>query len=244
MKPEIMTRLKTNSWLRWGFWISIAFLVMLYFSIFFTSGTYFDGYFLKRTVQDQQTTYSAQTYQGDLIIEVNKLSNQEIRVHYNLAKQVKQTYLVNLIQKNRDGEWRLNILDVQGHLLFDGYYNDYLPFLIDKNGDFVFDLNIIGDSIKYDHTYKIMLSNVASFATFSNTTIKGNPLMFIMGALLLMISLIEVKFPLFFFKCKTFLVSDNATPSDLYIKMQSLSWKIGLVISLVFFLLAISGIQM
>ena len=122
-----------------------------------------------------------------------------------------------------------NIQDKDGNIIFEGEYKKGSDFLFQKNGRPIMDSNIqilVEGKNLYNKGYKISLKNVADLASFANDTIRGRWDLMTIALILFGLTLIDNKFPLFFFTLKHFVNVRDPEPSDFYILMQRISWYI------------------
>lgn len=103
-------------------------------------------------------------------------------------------------------------------------------FLRDKNGEILFDEIIrihvnTGDTVesRFSKDYEVSL---LTFAYGDNDTIRGNPQFLVIAIIFSIITIIDIKDPLFFFQLKHFLSVQDPEPTELYLLLQRISWVI------------------
>lgn len=216
----------------------------IYFKTFFTTGVYFNDTFLKKEVISTDSHYIGESKYGDIHITVKgqKNKNSSVDVIYRLPNNINMQYSVSF----KDAiNWDLgidNIKDEDGDIIFEGEYRKGSYFLFDKNGKPLmkdsFRVVINGD-IQYNDDYKISLINIANFANFAKDTIRGDYEYLLIAIILFILTLIDIKFPLFFFTLRHFLDVQNPEPSDFYITMQRISWVVYPILIVIFMIAAI-----
>jgi len=70
------------------------------------------------------------------------------------------------------------------------------------------------------------LIHIIKTATGDNIVNRGNPALFFIAMLFLVILLVDIKFPKFFFYTRHALSVDNPEPSELYTVIQKATWYI------------------
>jgi len=237
-------RFYTNKYSKPILLLLILILLFVYFKTFFTMGIYFDGVFLKKEGVDSICHYTGFNTYGNYHIIVNGQKNKDenVDVMYRLPNNINRQFTVNFID---NGDWEqgiVSIMDNDGIILFEGYYREDNPFLIDKNGKPVMDMNVLalvnGES-PYNEEYKIPLKQVADIAHFNNDTIRGKYHYLIIAFIIFIIILIDIKYPLFFFNLEHFLDVRDPEPSDFYLYMQKASHYVLPVIGIGFMIAAI-----
>lgn len=205
--------------------ILIIIALIFYFKVFFTSGIYFDDVFLKKEVISSDNHYLGESIYGNIHITVKGLEDKHnsVDVIYRLPNNINMKFTVMYKDKN---DWDLgieNIKDRDGSIVFEGEYTPGSNFLFNKNGRPILDDIIrvrINNESPYNENYKVPLKNVADLASFSNDTIRGRYDFLVIAMLLFAFTIIDIKFPLFFFNLEHFLHVRDPEPSDFYITVQ------------------------
>lgn len=229
--------------------IIVLILLILYFNTFFTKGAYFYGIFLKKQVVASGSYYTGDSKRGSIEIIVNdQMKNQNVvDVIYKLPYKTNLQYTVNFHNADYQEIAVENIKDKAGKIVFsDGTYIKSIHSLLPKDGQGIFDMQVLvnGES-PYNsdlRTYPendISLSNVVSFAVYNNDTIRGKYEYLVPAIVLFILTIIDIRFPLFFFTLNHFLDVKDPEPSDLYITMQRKFWYISPIISVILMLVAI-----
>jgi hypothetical protein len=195
---------------------------------FFSTGVYYEGAFLKKTVGINECYYKGQNKYGNITVTVKGQINKDnsALVSYAYPYSINRQYTVNFKDSNNWDFGIENIQDSSGNILFEGEYRKNDNYLYDKTGKPLLEDNlraIIGN--KFPHQdYQLSLKNVADFATCSNDAIRGKYTSLILAVLLFIFTLIDIKDPLFFFQLKYRWDVNNPEPSDFYEVMQKISW--------------------
>jgi len=212
--------------------IILAFLaaaLILYFIVFFTRGAEFDDTFLKKEVVSSDAHYMGKNMYGSIHITVKGLKDvhRSAEVIFRLPNDINRRYTVNFQDpKNWDAGIE-NIKGEDGSIVFEGEYRKDRDFMVDKNGEFWLDYNArvmkYGES-PYNEYYKISLKNVADFAYSAKDITRGNYGLLVLALFFLAITIIDIKYPLFFFNLKYSFSVENPQPSDTYLALQKISW--------------------
>lgn len=219
--------------------------LVFYFKVFYTVGIRFDNAFLKKEVESSDTHYRGRNMYGNIHIIVKGIKNKHRNadVVYMLPNNINRKYTVEFKDENN---WDLGISNIKneyGAVIFEGSYSKYQPFLVDKSGQQIIEINIqiTGNRISpYNADYKVSLKNTADLAMFLNETIRGRHGFLLLAILLFVIISIDIKYPLFFFRLDHFLSVKDPEPSDFYISVQKASWYIVPIIGVLLMTLAIN----
>lgn len=195
-------------------------------------------------VVGSETHYIGKCEYGAIHITVNGLKNtqSDVEVNYSLPNDLLKKYTVNFKDA---GNWDLginHIKDGEGNIIFEGEYRKDSLFLYDKSGQPVIDFSSrvhIDGVTPYNQDYNIPLKSMVDLANFSNETIRGRYYFIVFAIILIVITAIDVKFPLFFFMLKNHWDVRDPEPSDFYITMQRCSWYAIPSIALILFISAI-----
>lgn len=219
--------------------------LIFYFKAFFTMGVYFNGEFLKKETVSSEIHYKGKTTYGKIQIIVKGLANEQssVEVDYRFPNNINKKYIVEFKKlsnleigmENIEDRYRRHleigiesIRDEEGNTIFsEGVYKKNIHYLFDKDRNpFMddFDQFIVDMEDAYTSNYKVSLNNVVAFATSANDVIRGNFEYFVPAIFLLIFTLIDVTFPLFFFTLKNALSVKDPEPSEFYIFIQKISW--------------------
>lgn len=220
--------------------VAIAFI--FYLKIFFTKGIYFDETFLKKEIISEEVNYIGKGSHGKIHITVKNESNKS-KITYDLPNNIKEEYTIDFYD-NDDGLYLINIMDNSGNQLFKGEFIKGSSFLYDEKGEFVFDDIVItainGVALNpYNEDYKISLTDMANIASQGKDRVRGNGTYLFFALFIFTITVIDIKYPLFFFRLKHFLYVDNPQPSDLYLSIQGATWFIYPIIGIILLIKAI-----
>jgi hypothetical protein len=215
----------------------------LYFSVFFTKGIEYDDTFLKKDVAGADSHYMGKNQWGGIHITVKGIKgvHDNIEVTYRLPNNIVKSYTVSFEEYDGFRE-KVIIMNGKGDLIFEGEYREGDVFLIDKNGDIFFEgigEIFVNDQNPYNADYKIYLTNIVKLATFENEEIRGKAGLLFTAILLIILTAIDIRFPLFFFTLNHFLSVKDPEPSEFYIIMQHFSRYVISVIAFIFLIAAI-----
>lgn len=218
--------------------------LVLYFKAFFTVGVYFDNNFLKKEVISSSNHYVGKSKFGDIHIIVLGLKNKQSSadVIYRLPNGTNRQYMANFKDANNWDSGITKIKDIDGNIIFEGEYKKGNPVLLDKSGKPLLNVDIQYTKhveLPYNKDYKVPLMNIAAMASFANDQIRGKFGFLLLAVILFARTLIDIKFPLFFFKLRYFIDVKEAEPSNLYIVSQRISWYVVPVIGLILMIVAI-----
>lgn len=224
--------------------ILIIALFGLYFLAFFTTGAKYDDTFLKKEVVASDTHYVGRNIWGTIHITVKSLdeTQRNFNVIYRLPNNINKAFTVNFTEADNNLDRGVIIKDESGSLLFEGEYHREGSFLFDKNGHLFIDgisqASVSGQS-PYNSYYKIYLGNVVSFAAFENDTIRGDVRFLLLAVFLIILTAIDMRFPLFFFKLKYAFAVNDPEPSDFFLAMQRISWYAYSIIAFILLICAV-----
>jgi len=218
-------------------------VLVFYFKIFFTKGIIFEGAFLRKEVVSSESQYSGRHRFGDIHITVKGSKNKDSRaeVTFRLPNNINRYYIVEF---ENPGDWDSSMIKIKnrsGSIIVEGKYRKDYSFLFNKSGEPVFDsqLRIAGEN-PFDASYRVPLSHVAALATFSTETIRGRFGFLFIAVVMIVITAIDIKYPLFFFHLRHWLTVRDPEPSEFYLFMQRLSWFITPVIAIILMILAVN----
>jgi len=215
-----------------------------YFKIYLTKGVYYDDTFLKKKASASEIRYTGRSSEGEINITVKGDRNRDesARATYRLPNNISRQYLADF----RDASnWNLgvrSIRDENGNILFEGEYIKGSSILVDKNGKPLFEDSyriIVNGEINYDESYKIPLLSIAEFACSAGGTVRGEFQPLFMAIVLLVITAIDMKFPMFFFLMRHSWDVKDPEPSEYYVSMQQAMHQILPLIGLGLMIIAI-----
>lgn len=238
-----------NKFLKLFIGIFILIFFVFYFKIFFTKGTYFYGIFLKKEVVASENHYIGNSRKGSIqVIVKGQMKNQNsVDVIYILPNRNNQQYTVNFNDVSGSEISIQNIKDKSGKIIFsDGVYSTDNHYLFSKDGQPIFGTQVLinGES-HYNTDYivssenEVSLSNVVSFAASKNDMVRGKYQYLVPAIFLFIVTLIDIRFPLFLFTLRNFLDVKDPEPSDFYITMQRKFWCISPIIGIILMIIAI-----
>lgn len=223
-------------------------IIIFYLKIFFTKGVYLNGTFLKKQSISDETHYIGKNKYGDIQVIVkgkgDAAEKTRAEVTFMLPKDINKYYTVNF---NSGDEWSIGeveIKDENENTLFEGRYGINNMFLFDKNGEPLIENGIvfytdIGKERTYYEEYQLSFKKVVEFACLENETIRGESEFLMFAVFLILITIIDFKYPLFFFTLSYCLSVKDPEPSDLYKDMQGLSWIVFPIISVIMLIVAL-----
>ncbi len=223
--------------------ILITALLGLYFLAFFTTGANYEDTFLKKEVVSSETHYVGKSLWGTIHITVKSLDDtrNSFNVTYRLPNDIHKVFTVDFTGNGNLGQG-IRIKDESDNLLFEGEYRKGDLFLFDNNGqpfmEGIGEISVNGQS-PYNSYYSIPLKNVVSFAAFENDTIRGDVRFLLLAVFLIILTAIDMRFPLFFFKLKYMFAVNDPEPSDFFLAMQRISWYAYSVIAFILLICAV-----
>lgn len=137
----------------------------------------------------------------------------------------------------------VEIRDENENTVFEGMYQKGSLLLYDKNNEPLFE-NIMlyldtDKEVPYDKNYKVPFINIVQFSTHEKENIRGHLGMLLVAVFLIVITVIDIKYPLFFFMLSHSLEVEDPKPTEHYITMQRVGWGINSAIALIFLILAL-----
>lgn len=248
MNIDKLIQLKNNTLTKRMVLVLLILISILYLKVFFTMGVYFNGTFLKRETISNEKHYVGKSNQGAVNINVIgravDTEKSKAEVIYNLPNNINKRYTVYF---NYIDQWVLGTVEIKDEkdsTLFEGRYQKASLVLYDKNYEPVMDgyIRILNNGEKeeiYNNDYEIPLKNIVEFSLHEKDEIRGSLGMLLYAAVLIIITVIDIKDPLFFFKLSHFLEVKDPEPSDFYITMQKIGWVVYPIIALVLLVIAI-----
>lgn len=200
-----------------------------YIKIFNQNIKYFNGGELLQINLVESTKYEG-NYLGETVLVNVKNANKktgEVIVEYILPNNLYFRYSV-FIEKVNEDQGRVRILQ-DNKEIYNGFYNYSSPvFLYNKNKEPYTDdiVRYIVNNEYYPDDYIPSVSSTVKFAVGYGVEKRGEIYPVIMFFIVLVILLIDIKFPLLFFKLHNFMSVRDPEPSDFYIFMQKLGWYI------------------
>jgi len=222
----------------------LVIILIFYFRAFFTKGVYFNNTFLVKSVVGAERHYMGKSKHGGIHITVKGLedTHDSIEVVYRLPGNVNRQYTVMLNHENKWYPSIENIIDKDGNIIFEGEYKKGQQYMVDKNGKplFSFDITALRNvDIAYDESYKVPLKNIAEFAFSETDTFRGEIHYLIYALILFLVTWIDYKYPLFFFKLNFWLHVEDPKPSEFYLTMQKISYVVFPIIGIILMIAAI-----
>lgn len=232
---------KYKKFIKVGLIIFIAILSLIYLKVFFQEGIIYNEVFLIREESPQGSNFQGKSKWGkiNIITKGDYLKDHKVSLEYKLPNGNISNYDVEFNFDERRNMHKIKILDNKGNNIFNGFYISGSSFyLLDEAEEIVFPETINSfleyePKIPYNSTYKITPYNIVGLATQNDLDIRGDYPSLFFAIVLLTITFIDVKYPLFFFNLDTFLNIKDAEPSEFYLKMQRIRWLIFPLISLV-----------
>ncbi len=222
----------------------LAAAAILYFNAFFTTGIFFNGTFLKKETLLNETHYIGKDKQGDIKITVvgkaDYIEESEAEVIFSLPNDVAKSYRVYL---NRIGKWAqgsVEIEDEKNNIVFEGRNIKGSLLLYDKDNNPVIDIRLLKDEEEiYSDKYEVPTKTIVSLSLNEDEEIRGNVQLLVLALILIIITAVDMKYPLFFFELRHGFEVDNPQPSDIYLTMQKIEWVVFPVIALILLVVSI-----
>lgn len=223
-------------------------LSLLYLKFFFQKGILYDDVFLIEKQDSGEVNFHGKSKSGHINIEVKGDYNEDHKVYldYRLPNNINKSYIVEFDIRELGYNDGVKILDDEENLIFDGSYikNSDMIYLLDESEEMIFPDSAFYFSdhkpeVIYDSRYEISLYNIMDLATRKKVRVRGDYGPFIVAVVLSIITIIDIKYPLFFFELNTFINVRDAKPSDFYLVTQKIGWYVQPVISLILFIIAI-----
>lgn len=220
-----------------------AVLFVIYFIFYFTVGMRYDDTFFSKKTVNGTTFYTGITGRGQTDISVSPPKNSVTMVTYQLEGFPKKTYFVTLGEPESGTlPYRsVRINRENGEKLFDGTWDN--EFLTDENGEIVVDGRIkavTSMGVQYgDSGAELTATEVTCMALYQYDTIRGKPQFLTPALFILLMTVLDMTFPLLFFSWHHSLWVNDPEPNEFYLAAQKASWIIFPLISLVLFVLAL-----
>jgi len=208
-------------------------------------GVFFDDTFLKKQGKYPNIQYVGKTNQGSIQISVDVLNEDQnnINVTFKLPNNINKQYNVRFKDSSVWGLSNIVVEDYSDNVIFEGQYNESISFLFDKYGipstNNKTTIVRTNEKVTYDKNYEVSLKKVVDFAAFANETTRGKLEYLVITVLIFTLTLIDIKYPLLFFKLNHMFSVKDPEPSDFYISMQQMSWVIMPTIGLALLIAAV-----
>lgn len=226
-------------------------LSIIYLRFFSQHGIIYDDTFLIKKQTSQGISFQGKSKSGPINLKVkgNYLKEENVVLEYELPNNINKKYLVEFGVEEENYSYKVKISDGKGDTIFNGFYlkNTDFVYLLDESKEIVFpDPDIVfynsGNESKtlYDSSYEISPYNIMNLATQKNVDVRGKYPPFFSALLLLVITIIDIKYPLFLFHLDTWLNVEDAKPSEFYLTMQRISWYAFPTIALILLVAAVT----
>lgn len=224
--------------------ISVLFMIlfcMFYFTLYNQEVIYLNGVRLKKTdFQNGVTEYSGKYNTEEIKITATELGEKESTVDYIIPQNRRFTYTVIKSPVNGSEGYKDEIKIVRDdNIIFDGYYiSDNIGFcLFEKSGEpywgaYAVSVIINNDDFPADYTPSPTITARLAYNNLSEK--RGNLAFLIMFLFILIVYIIDIKYPLLFFKLHHFFAVKDPEPTDFYIDVQRLLWYVFYPILLIF----------
>lgn len=238
---------KNKKYIKIGILILVLILSIVYLNIFFQKGISYDGTFLVKKKASQGIYFEGKSKWGKLefILKGDYKKDSKVVLDYKLPNDIDGTFSLEFKFDETRNRYIVNILDDKDSEFFNGFYesNEYFH-LVDEEENIIFQDPTVGyegyeSEDPYKGSYKLSPYNIVGLATQNNLVMRGDFPSFFMAIVILIITFIDIKKPLFFFNLDTFIYVKDAEPSDFYFKMQKISWIVLPLISVIILLMAI-----
>ena len=196
----------------------------------------FEGVFIKQNIDGNKISYSGYIFDESVTITNEKMDNQN-KVLINIGDKYSNEYLVKFGTINDNGLLDVSIYE-KDKAIFNGYYADW-GLVRTGTGGVSFDENsvyYIADNIPDWQNYSVPLGTIANIAKSENLTHYGEWWVFVLVTLLSGIIMLDIAFPLLFFKLKHFLTVQDAEPTEFFIMTQRFSWKLAPFLISIFYI--------
>ena len=223
-------------------------LSIMYLRFFSQQGIIYDDIFLIKKQTSQGISFQGKSKLGpvNLKIKGDYLKEENVVLDYELPNSINRKYLVEFGVEEENYSYKVKILDGKGDTIFNGFYlkNTDFVYLLDESKEIVFPEVVFytQDQSKtlYDSSYEISPYNIMNLATQKNVDVRGKYPPFFSAILLLVITIIDIKYPLFFFHLDTWLNVEDAKPSEFYLTMQRITWYAFPTIALILLVAAVT----
>lgn len=222
----------------------LAAAAILYFKAFFTTGIFYNGTFLKKEILLNETHYTGKDKQGDIKITVLGKADydkeSEAKVTFSLPNNVVKSYRVYLNRIDKWAQGSVKIEDEKNNTIFEGRYIKGSLLLYDKDSNPVFDIRLLTDTEEiYSDEYEVPKKTIVSLSLNEDEEIRGNVHLLVLALILIAITAVDMKYPLFFFELRHGFEVESPQPSDFYLTMQKVEWVAYPVIAVIILIISI-----
>lgn len=237
--------------------LGIVLFFFIYFSLFFQKGIIFEGKFLKMDKSVSVLQYKGNVFGVPVKISTDRGSNSDFLYNnepsngnFNSHSEIDILYELSSIERIYKVEFHSKE-DVKVYqrenLIFDGKYipSPYNSIeLFDKDGKpylrGMVTVVVNNNRNIFNDSYQVGALHIIKTAMGRNIVNRGNPSALFVAILLLIILLVDIKFPKFFFYTKHFLSVEDPEPSELYLVIQKGMWYITPVIILIILIVSLN----
>ena len=225
--------------------VLLGLFLLIYLPFFFQKGIVLDESFLKKT-----ETESAVTYKGNVnrvkttIVQSGAVSKDpSVEIKIQEGNEPEKVFAISILDKeiNELGEkYTFSLMEPSGEVSIYGFNSREIHPFTDESGSPIFMIdNMVFSFTDDDQTANETLRfKVMRIAFGDLDAIRGNVGYFIVALLFLGMSLVDFRWPLFFFTLDHFLLVRDPEPSDLYLAIQKGRWIVTPVISVFLFAMA------
>jgi len=211
------------------------------------TGIYYKDTFLKKEIVQEEIHYKSKGKHGDAEIIVKGKGrldqNSKAEVIFNFPDGVSQQYIVYFNGSDKGNLNNVEIKDSNENSLFAGKYIRNSIVLYDEYNKPFYDdyiksvIYAEGSMDTSDH--KVPYKEIVELSLLEKDRIRGDIKLMAVAVMLIVITFVDIKWPLFLFKLSYFLSVENPQPTELYISMQKISWVLFSVMALILLLTAI-----
>lgn len=217
---------------------------ILYFKAFFTTGIFFNGTFLKKETLLNETHFIGKDKQGDIKITVvgkaDYIEESEAEVIFSLPNDVVKSYMVYFNRTDKWAQGSVEIKDEKNNTVFEGRYIKGSSLLYDKDNNPVIDIRLLTNKEEiYSDKYEVPKKTIVSLSLNEDEEIRGNVGLFVLALILIVITAVDMKYPLFFFELRHGFEVYSPQPSYIYLTMQKIEWVAYPVIALIILIISI-----
>jgi|GEM_PF-6106491 len=225
--------------------VVLALFLLTYLPFFLQKGIVLDEGFLKKTQTESSVMYSGKVngVKTTIVQKGEALKDPAVEIRVLEGNEPEKVFTISILVKvkNELGErYSFSIEDPAGEASFFGYNSREINPLTDKAGNPIFMIDNIVFSFDKDELTAMenLKFKVIRIGFGDADAIRGNVGFFVFALIILGMTFVDFKWPLFFFTLDHFLFVRDPEPSDLYLSIQRGRWIVTPIISMFLFAMA------
>jgi len=224
----------------------LVLFLLAYLPFFLQKGIVIEESFLKKTQTESETIYAGKVNGvKTTIVQTGDVAKDPfIELKILEGNEPEKVFTISILDKVKSelGErYSFSVKDPAGETSFFGYNSREINPLTDKAGNPIFMIENVVFSFDKDELTAMenLKFKVIQIGFGDADAIRGNVGFLVFALMILGMTFVDFKWPLFFFTLDHFLFVRDPEPSDLYLAIQRGRWIVAPIISMFLFAVAI-----